>query len=103
MINYLELWGKKGKRNFNGELIDISKAGLAFTIRIAKKDNAKLLLGRQIITTISVDGQELSPCTGVIVGVKIHDPQMFDFSVHVKLSKNIDDKSLQKIIKTSFS
>ena len=99
----LDPYGKKGKRNFNGELIDISKTGLAFTIRIAKKDNAKLLLGRQIITTISVDGKELSPCTGVIVGVKIHDPQMFDFSVHVKLSKKIDDQSLQKIVETSLS
>jgi len=97
----LDPYGKKGKRDFNGELIDISKAGLAFTIRIAKKDNAKLLLGRQIITTISVDGQALSPCTGVIVGVKNHDPQMFDFSVHVKLSKKIDDKSFQKIVETS--
>lgn len=99
----LDPYGKKGKRSFNGELIDISKAGLAFTVRIAKKENAKLLLGRQIITTISVDGQELSPCTGVIVGVKIHDPQMFDFAVHVKLSKKIDDKSLQKIVETSLS
>ena len=98
----LDPYGKKGKRNFNGELRDISKAGLAFTVRIAKKENAKLLLGRQIITTVSVDGQELSPCTGVIVGVKIHDPQMFDFSVHVKLSKKIDDKSFQKIVETSF-
>jgi Cyclic nucleotide-binding domain/HEAT repeats len=97
----LDPYGKKGKRNFNGELIDISKAGLAFTIRIAKKENAKLLLGRQIITTISVNGQELSPFSGVIVGVKIHDPQMFDFSVHVKLSKKIDDKSLLKIVETS--
>ena len=97
----LDPYGKKGKRSFNGELIDISKAGLAFTIRIAKKENAKLLLGRQIVTTISVDGRELTPCTGVIVGVKNQDPVMFDFSVHVKLSKKIDDQSLQKIIETS--
>lgn len=96
----LDPYGKKGKRNFNGELKDISKAGLAFTIRIANKDNAKLLLGRQIITTISIDGQELSPFSGVIVGVKIHDPQMFDFSVHVKLSKKIDDTSLWKIVES---
>lgn len=94
----LDPYGKKGKRSFNGELIDISRAGLAFTIRIAKKDNAKLLLGRQIITTISVGGKELRPCTGVIVGVRIHDPDMFDFSVHVKLSKKIDDVSLQRIV-----
>ena len=96
----LDPYGKKAKRSFNGELIDISKAGLAFTIRVAKKDNAKLLLGRQIITTISVDGKEMSPCTGVIVGVKIHDPVMIDFSVHVKLSKQIDNESLKKIVET---
>ncbi|MFT5698107.1 MAG: hypothetical protein ACI8ZB_000961 [Desulforhopalus sp.] len=97
----LDPYGKKGKRSFNCELIDISKTGLAFTIRIANKDSAKLLLGRQIITTISVDGKEMSPCSGVIVGVKIHDPDMFEFSVHVKLSKKIDDTSLRKIVETS--
>lgn len=94
----LDPYGKRGKRSFNGELIDISKAGLAFTIRIADKDNAKLLLGRQIITTVLVDGKELNPCTGVIVGVKSHDLERFDFSVHVKLSKKIDDESLIKIV-----
>ncbi|BHH83291.1 cyclic nucleotide-binding domain-containing protein [Desulforhopalus sp. 52FAK] len=97
----LDPYGKKGKRNFNGELIDISRAGLAFTIRIANKENAKLLLGRQIVTTIAVEGKELKPCSGVIVGVRIHDPDMFNFSVHVKLSKKIDAQSLQKIIENA--
>lgn len=99
----LDPYGKKGKRTFNGELIDISRAGLAFTIRIAKKENSRMLLGRQIITTISVDGKDFPPCTGVIVGVRVHDPLMFDFSVHVKLSKKIDDIMVKKIVSSSTS
>jgi len=97
----LDPFGKKGKRNFNGELIDVSRGGLAFTVRLANKDNAQLLLGRQIITTIAVNGKELRPCTGVIVGVRINDPEMYDFSVHVKLSKKIDGQSLQRIIENA--
>ncbi|PHR28282.1 MAG: hypothetical protein COA36_06835 [Desulfotalea sp.] len=97
----LDPYGKKGKRTFNGELIDVSRTGLAFTVKIANKDNAKILLGRQIITTISVAGKELSSCVGIIVGVKTHDPEMSDFSVHVKLSKKIDHKSLKKIVESS--
>jgi CRP-like cAMP-binding protein len=99
----LDPYGKKTKRTFNGELLDISKGGLAFTIRFAKKDNAKMLLGRQIITTITVDGKEMKPCSGVIVGVKIYDPMMYDFSVHVKLSKKLDDSLLVNIISASRS
>lgn len=97
----LDPYGRKGKRSFTGELTDISKTGLAFTIRIADKDNAKLLLGRQIITIILINGKELNPCTGVIVGVKIHDPGRFVFSVHVKLSKKIDGESLMRLVAAS--
>ncbi len=94
----LDSYGNKGKRSFKGELIDVSQRGLAFTIRISNKKNAKLLLGRQIITAINVDGEELPQCFGVIVGVRIHDAILQDFSVHVKLSKKMNDESFRKII-----
>ncbi len=93
----LDPYGNKGKRVFNGQLFDISKQGLAFTIKISSTNNARLLLGRHIITTIIIGDEELPQLNGVIVGVRLHEPIMQDFSVHVKLSKRIDDVSFSKI------
>lgn len=94
----LDPYSNKGRREFRGELLDISKKGLAFTIRISTMENARLLLGRHLMTTVLI-GDELIPRqTGVVVGVRIHDEEMQDFSVHVKLAKKIDDKVFKKLI-----
>ncbi len=94
----LDPFGNKGKRSFKGELLDISKAGLAFTIRITSNINAKLLLGRQINTAITINGEELPKCSGLIVGVRSHDAVRHDFSIHVKLAKKIDQIIFDSII-----
>ncbi|MGB3212628.1 MAG: cyclic nucleotide-binding domain-containing protein [Desulforhopalus sp.] len=94
----LDPYGNKGKRSFKGELLDISKQGLAFTIRISNADSARLLLGRHIMTTVIVADEELPTSYGVVVGVRLHEPIMQDFSVHVKLAKKIDDSSFKKIL-----
>lgn len=94
----LDPFGNKKKRTFSAELFDISRQGLAFTIRISKSDNARLLLGRPIVTTIFIKDEALSKLTGVIVGVRLHEPIMQDYSVHVKLSKNIDQAVFKRIV-----
>lgn len=93
----LDPYGKKG-RDFKGESIDVSESGLAFTIRISNKKNAKLLLGRQIITAFVVDGMEVIKVTGVVVGVKMYDALNHDYSVHVKLSKKIDKIAFNQVL-----
>lgn len=91
-------FGNKKKRIFRGELFDISRQGYAFTIRISKSDNARLLLGRYIRTTIFIKDEELPEQNGVIVGVRLHEPVMQDYSVHVKLSKKIDGAIFKRIL-----
>ncbi len=93
----LDPFGSKNKRTFSGELFDISRQGLAFTIRISKSDNARLLLGRHLMTSIYIKDEELPELTGVIVGVRLHEPIMQDYSVHVKLWKKIDGAVFKRI------
>ena len=97
--NYLrDPFGVKGSRKFNGELIDISRNGLAFAIKISSKNNAKLLLGRHIVADVFAKNESLIHCSGVIVGVRTPALAAQTFTVHVKLSKKIDDAVLKNII-----
>ena len=94
----MDPYGFKGKREFKGELLDISKHGLAFTIKISNWNNARLLLGRHIVTTIITRDEELPLQNGVVVGVRLHEPTMQDFSVHIKLTKQMDEAAYKKLI-----
>ncbi len=87
-------YGEKGKRNFRGELIELSEGGLSFIIRVSSKKNARSMLGRQIISTLP-PGIE---CSGIIVGIRALDSVQQDFSVHVKFLKNIGAKDLEMLV-----
>jgi hypothetical protein len=92
-------YGNKGKRSFRGELVDISRNGLAFIVKVSTRDNAKLMLGRQIVSEIRGIGDDVvTECSGIIVGVKYHNVIAKDFTVHVKLSQKIEDAAFSKII-----
>ncbi len=97
----LDPFGHTGKRTFKGEMIDISKGGLGFSIRISNKDNARLLLGRQIVTEIGLVKGEMMRCAGMIVGVKFHNVVEQDFSIHVKLFKKLEQAIVMAIVKQS--
>ncbi len=94
----LDPYGYKGKREFKGELLDFSRQGLAFTIKISNSKNARLLLGRHIVTTIITRDEELPQQNGVIVGVKLHEPIMLDFSIHIKLTPKMDETTYKKLM-----
>jgi len=91
----LDPYGKKGKRYIMGELVDISRGGLAFNIRISSGENARLLLGRQMIAAIPMGKGEITQCVGVIVGVRKYDFSESDFSVHVKFFKTLGQEFLE--------
>ena len=92
-------YGNKGKRSFRGELIDISRNGLAFFIKISSQNNAKLMLGRQIVSEIRMINDEvITECSGIVVGVRYHDEVVRDFTVHVKLSQKIDEVAFSRIL-----
>ncbi len=93
----LDAYGRKGKRVLKGEMIDISRGGLAFYIRVSKKEVAKMLLGRQVISEIQLDNDNVLKCHGVVVGVKASDMFVSDISVHVKLYRNIEQAQVIQV------
>jgi hypothetical protein len=97
--NYLrDPYGTKGARQFCGELVDISRNGLAFAVRLSSRSSARLLLGRPIVSVIQAGGESLVQCFGIVVGVRTQDAVVMKFTVHVKLAKKIDDSVFKRIV-----
>lgn len=90
-------YGAGESRAFTGELVDISRNGLAFTVKISGRENARLLLGREIASTIQADGESIAQCSGIVVGVRQRKIAK-DFSIHVKLARKIDDDMFNRIV-----
>lgn len=97
----LDPFGKRGKRSFGGELIDLSRTGIAFTIKMSNQKIANTLLGRQILSYLEMDGAVYPEFAGVVVGVKLFDAMQQKYSVHVKLAKIIHDVQFRQIIKSA--
>ena len=93
----LDPYGNVGKRIFKGELIDISRGGLRFTVTIASRENARLLLGRQIISIIEIKGKEKLKCFGVIVGGSFLEEGGQEFVVHVNFHQHMEQSSLAQV------
>ncbi len=75
--------------SFRGELTDISQGGLSFFIRITKKENVRLLLGRSIKASIPVSGCQDVVLRGTVIGVQAYDLVLSDYSVHVKFNNEL--------------
>lgn len=94
----LDPYGNAGKRKFKGELADISRGGLCFTVHITSRENARLLLGRQIVSEMHVADGTVLKCFGVIVGVQSHRDNDQHFSVHVRFYRNMEQQDVTRIV-----
>ncbi len=92
----LDKYGDANMRSFNGEVADLSCTGLSFSIRISRKENARLMLGRGIRTLIPVPGEDPITVSGQIVAVRFQPYGEGDFSVHVLF----DEPVLERIVKS---
>jgi len=98
MHTLLDESGSNSMRNFKGEISDISCGGLTFFIRISRKENARLLLGRGIKTSLSGSDGEQIECVGQIVAVRFQHFVESDYSVHVKFNEPLSDTVVKSII-----
>ncbi len=98
-IQMIDAAGKPIGRGFRGELADISRGGLSFLVRISKKENTRLLLGRNMRVTIPVaaDPDQLH-VHGIAIGVAPFHLLESDFSVHIKFNKPLTQNILQTIL-----
>jgi len=98
MHTLLDESGSNSMRNFKGEISDISCGGLTFFIRITRKENARLMLGRGIKTTLSGSNGEQIECVGQIVAVRFQHFVESDYSVHVKFNEPLSETVVKSII-----
>ncbi|MDH3330187.1 MAG: hypothetical protein OEM01_13225, partial [Desulfobulbaceae bacterium] len=82
----------------NGEMSDISQGGLSFIVRISKKENSRLLLGRNIKANIPLNSGGEKKLFGTIIGVQVYDLIHSDYSVHVKFNSEIERHNLHIIM-----
>jgi len=93
IVQILSTSGTHTDKTFKGALADISYGGLSFSMKISKKETARLLLGRTLNMkfTLSIGGssQKLDK-NGKVVGVKSYP--LADHSIHVKFDKMLEKK-----------
>jgi CRP-like cAMP-binding protein len=98
IIVLLDGEGKETAIGARGDLIDISRGGLAFGLRFSKKENAMALLGKKIKVAIRSD---LSPTSllrkGLVMAIRCHDFVGNDYSVHVQFSTTLSVAELQQV------
>ena len=83
-----------------GDLFDISAGGISFYLRISRKKNARLLLGRNMRLTVSTEaapGKQIA-LEGTIIAVRGHQALENEYSVHVKFVSDLKSNELQGII-----
>jgi len=86
-------------RAFRGEMVDISQGGLAFLVRISKRENARLLLGRIMRITVPVAGDdEHQIMEGMAISVHPFHLLESDFAVHIRFLKVIGQHLLQQVL-----
>jgi CRP-like cAMP-binding protein len=85
------------------ELSDVSLGGIAYQVRISKKENARLLLGRRVQVKLPA-GEEpggFAAITGDILAVRCTYAVESDYSVHVRFDAALENRKLQEIIRAA--
>ena len=90
--------GNPTAQRFRGQLEDISIGGLSLLIRISKKENARLLLGRRIVSLLPTGINKVRESRGEIVGVTIEDFVDQDYLVHVRFDLSLSAVDLKNIM-----
>jgi hypothetical protein len=95
---FLDGYGHPSSQQFKGQMEDISLGGLSLLIRISKKENARLLLGRGLISFLPVRSNEARERRGEIVGVTLQDYVDKDYRVHVRFNEPMGAADLKTIL-----
>jgi CRP-like cAMP-binding protein len=86
-----------------GELANISRGGLCLMVRISKKNNARVLLGRKIsiqLECTGISGETLTK-TGELVSVRSLYSTENEYSLHLRFSRPLDENELRGILEAN--
>ena len=92
--------GVTGESTLKGTGSDISKGGLSFISRIAKRKHARTLLGRPVKVHLEIEGQKSDPIAGRVVAVRnLHSAEL-GRSVHISFEKELEEATLLQLSKS---
>lgn len=102
-LSLLDSEGQSTGVNAKGDLADLSRGGGSFYMRISKKENARLLLGRSLKIMLPIEDTEGRPVqlTGVIVAVRAQHSAEYEYSVHVEFDSVLGGAEMQRLLRTS--
>ena len=82
-----------------GDILDVSKGGLSFSLRFSRKKNAEALLGRKISINMRADNSNGSvTCKAKVMAVRCCDFIGSDYSLHVQFQQELDNIQLQQVL-----
>jgi len=85
------------------ELADLSLGGISYQVRISKKENARLLLGRKVQIRMPIGDKpgEFELLVGDILGVHRVYAVENDYAVHVRFDTPLDGSKLEDLLKAA--
>ncbi len=96
--NLLDEHGQATPQKFRGHLENISHGGLAFLIRLSKKENAQLFLGRYLELSLQGGNHNLIKTKGLVVGVSLQNVFNSDYLMHMRFDKPMNKEDIKSII-----
>lgn len=104
VVQIIDSTGNLTGNPFKGEITDISAGGLSFSIKIAKDQTARLMLGRKLKLKLELEKEESHHAVvqnGVIISVS--HSLMSEYAIHVKFEEAMHQKAMMEIAKYSTS
>ena len=89
--------GSVAERTFRGELDNISQGGLAFLMRIVKRENRWQLFGRHLLVSVDFEGSTLQ-FKGVVVAITVQDLQNHDYAIHLVLDEPVAEDIIKPLV-----
>ncbi|MDD3814531.1 MAG: cyclic nucleotide-binding domain-containing protein [Desulfocapsaceae bacterium] len=96
--NLLDGRDNPSQQRFKGQVEDLSLGGLSLMIRLSKKENARLLLGRRIVSSLPMGTDGGLECKGEIIGVSLQDYIDKNYRVHVRFDQPIGADDLKNLL-----
>ncbi len=100
VVHILKEDGSKTGAQVQGDLLDISQGGGAFTLRITHKKNARFLLGRKICAQFhSTTGVEsILSVEGILISVRSLYSRSNEYSIHIRFVEPLKKEEVTGII-----
>jgi len=89
--------GSETGARVKGELLDISKGGVSFTLHVSNKEKASALLKKKAQVSFDISGKPFRR-SGFVVAVRGHDLIGNEYSLHIEFEKVLTGVELQQVI-----